>query len=88
MLQFVFNMAIMRGSRSRVDGSERPRLTDDDILEMITTQVTKVVREAILEMFGSIKTVMIEIFDERYGAVTEAAIVVTTAVVATTELQG
>lgn len=52
---------------------------DDDIWEMITTHVTMIVREAITEVFGSIKTTMIKLFEERYAIVTEAAATATIA---------
>ena len=42
---------------------------------MIIIQVTVAGREAILELFGSIKTPMIEIFDERCDVI---SVVVTT----------
>lgn len=38
-------------------------------------------REAILEMFGSIKTDIIKMFDERYIAVTEAAVAATIVII-------
>ena len=37
---FVFSMSITIGSGSGVGGPQRPGLVDDDIREMITTQVT------------------------------------------------
>ena len=46
------------------------------------------IRVEIPEMFGSIKTTMIEIFDDRYAAVTEAAAAVGTATVAAARPQG
>lgn len=85
---FFFNMAITRGSGSGDGGSKRPGLTDDDICEMITTQVTMVVWEAILEFFGSTKTAMIEMFNELYASVSEVVAPVATTTITSTGLQG
>ena len=43
---------------------DRPGLTDGDIRELIANEVVAAVRSAIPEVFRSIKTVMIELFDE------------------------
>ena len=58
-------MVFTRGSGfgSGADGQERPRLTDDQIREMIVAEVATVVWGSILEFFRCIKTTMIEIFD-------------------------
>lgn len=69
-------MTIIRCSGSGTSGPERPRLADDEIRDMITTQVTMAVREAIPEVFRSIKTDMIKLFDERYATVSEVDAVV------------
>ncbi|XP_052620874.1 probable serine/threonine-protein kinase KIN1 homolog [Lactuca sativa] len=63
------------------------RFANDDIHEMITTGLTMAIREAILEVFRSIKTAMIEMFEKRYATVTEAATATTTLVVAAIGLQ-
>ena len=46
------------------------------------------IREAILEMSRSIKTMLIETFDERYDAITEVATVAATATLAAAMPQG
>lgn len=56
----------------------------DEIRELITTQVTLSVREAILKVFRSIKTILLELFDERFvvvlvGTTTSTTIAITTA---------
>ena len=56
----------------------------DEICWMIHDKVATTIREAIPEMFGSIKTTLIETFDERYAAVTKAPAAAVTAVVAAT----
>ena len=68
-----FSMTVTRGLVSGAYGLERPGLTDDEIRKIITTQVTLAVREVIPKMFGSFKTVMIELFDEHFAAVIEAS---------------
>ena len=64
MFQFNFSMVTTRGSRSGAHGMERPGLGDDETSELITTNVTVAVREAISELFGSNQTTMIKMFDE------------------------
>lgn len=46
------------------------------------------VRKEILEAFGSIKTAILELFDERYASVIEVAAATTIAIVAATGVQG
>ena len=48
-------------------------VSDDEIRRMIHDEVAAAKREAIPDMFGSIKTNLSEMFDERYDAVPEAA---------------
>ena len=55
---------------------------------MIHEEVVAAIRAEILEMFGSIKTTLIETFDKRYAAVTEAASATTTAAVVAARPQG
>ena len=55
---------------------------------MIHDEVAATIRAEISEMFGSIKTTLIQTFDERYAAVTEAAVAAATAVVAAASPQG
>ena len=77
-----------RGSGSTVGSPERPCLTDDDICKLIATKVYAVIQGAIPEVFGSIKTVMIKSFDERYAFVSETATTVATATIVDTGVQG
>ena len=55
---------------------------------MIHKEVATAIRAEIPEMFGSIKTTLMETFDERYAALTEAAATAATAVVAAATPQG
>ena len=55
---------------------------------MIHDEVAAAIRAEIPEMFGSIKTTLIETFDERYAALTDAAVAAATAVVAAARPQG
>ena len=82
VLQFIFSMVTARGSRFGVDGPKRPWLTEDETYEMITTHVTMAVMEVVQKMFVSIKTAMIELFDEHYAAITEVVVVEVTAAIA------
>ena len=60
---------------------ETSGVSDDEIRQMIHDEVATTIREAILEMFGSIKSTLIETFDKRYDAVTEAPAAAATAAV-------
>ena len=51
-----------------------PSLTNDQIQEFISIKVATLVWSSIPKMFGSIKTVMIELFDDCYTSPTETAI--------------
>ena len=77
MFRFNFSLVTTRGPGFSVDGLESPGLGKDEICELITTYVTLVVRVAILEVCGSIRTMLIEMFDEHYVAGTEAATITT-----------
>ena len=70
---------IMVGKRHRPGTN---RVSDEELRQMIHEEVAAEIRAEIPEMFGSIKTTLIETFDEIYAAVTEAAAAVTTTAVA------
>ena len=55
---------------------------------MIHKEVAVAIREAIPEMLESIKTTLVEAFDERYTAVTQATAAVATTVVAVARPEG
>ena len=59
---FIFSIVFIRvlGAGSRASGQDRPELTDDQIREITATAVVAVVWRSMLEMFGSIKTIIIE----------------------------
>ncbi|XP_023749108.1 acetylornithine aminotransferase, chloroplastic/mitochondrial [Lactuca sativa] len=46
-------------------------VSNEELRQMIHDEVVTVIRAEIPDMFGSIKTTLIEMFDERYAAVTE-----------------
>lgn len=79
-------MVTTRGSGSGVDGSKGPMLSKYEMREMITTQVTMQVREAIPKMVGFLETAMIELFDEFYVSVTKVVATITTTAIAATKL--
>ena len=62
--------------------------SDEEIRRIIHEEVAAAIRAEIPEMFGSIKTTLIETFDERYAALSEAAVAAATAVVAAARPQG
>ena len=74
-----------------VGPSHRPStssVSDEEIRQMIHEEVAAAIRAEIPEMFGSIKTTLMQTFDERYAALTEAAAAAATAAVATARPQG
>ena len=48
-------------------------MTNDDIHDLIATEVAVAVQGAILWVFGFVKNIIVELFDERYAYVFEAA---------------
>lgn len=52
-------MVMTRGFGSGVSGPERPQMINDEIRNLISTRVTFAVREAIIELFRSIKTTLL-----------------------------
>ena len=67
---------------------ESSGISDEEIRRIIHEEVAAVIRAEIPEMFGSIKTTLIETFDERYAALSEAAVAAATAIVAAARPQG
>nr|KAJ0200926.1 hypothetical protein LSAT_V11C600339460 [Lactuca sativa] len=61
------------GLRAGASGQDRPGLTEDQVQEMNHAEVISILRGQIPELFGSIKTVVMELFDDRYVALSEAA---------------
>ena len=69
-------------------GASSSGVSDEEIRQMIHDEVAAAIRAGIPEMFGSIKTMLLETFDERYATVTKAAAAATTTAVATARPQG
>ena len=72
------------GTGSGAGGQHRSGLANDQIRELIATEVDTTVLGSIPELFRSIKIMMIELFDDRYATLTETSIIVATLVVPTT----
>ena len=72
-------MMVTRGSD--FDDPERQSTSGDEIYMIFAIEVVSTVREAILEVFRSIKITMIEMFDEHYVAVIDTDVAATTAIV-------
>lgn len=81
-----FSMVFTQGLGS--SDLERQGIIDDEILRVITVEVAKTFREAIPEVFGYIKTMMIKLFDEHYVVFTEFVATATTTSVPTTRPHG
>ena len=60
----VFKRGIMVGTRHR-PGTSGGGVSDEELRQMIHDEVAAAIRAEIPEMFGSIKTTLIETFDER-----------------------
>lgn len=72
-----------------MSGQDRPGLTEDHVREMTHVEVVSIVRGQIPELFGFIKTDMMEFFDDRYTALSEAAAAAAaTAIVAAVRIAG
>ena len=76
---------IMVGTRHKPEASG---VGDEEFCQMIHDEVAAEFRAEIPEMFGSIKTTLLETFDVRYAAVTEAAAAAATTAVAAARPQG
>ena len=59
-------------------------MLEDCVREIIREEVVTIVRGQISEMFGSIKTMMMEFFDDHYTAIVEMVAVATSRTVAAT----
>lgn len=79
-------MVVIRGSRSGVGNLERTG-PSDEICGIIAAAVAMASREAIPELFGFIKTALIEEFDGCYVVVMQVATAATTIVVTDVGLQ-
>lgn len=73
-----------KGSGSGVGDLERLGTTNEEIYKIIGVEVAAKIREAILNMFVSIKTMFTMMFDKCYGVIIE----VTIAPIAATGLPG
>lgn len=80
-------MVVFRGLGSYVGKPERAGSSDEEICEIIITKVVVEIRGAITEMFGSVKTMLIEEFDMRDATVLQAIVSVATASVAVAGLR-
>ena len=91
MLERVFDIFmlyfrdIMVGTRHRLETID---VSDEELHHMIHDEVVAAIRAEIPKIFGSIKTTLIEKFDERYVVVTETAAAATTPAVAAARPQG
>lgn len=59
----IFSMVAIGGSRSLAGGTVRAGLSDEEIHVIIAFRVAETTREAISELFGSVKTAFMEEFD-------------------------
>ena len=69
------------GTGSGAGGQHRSGLANDQIRELIATEVDTTVLGSIPELFRSIKIMMIELFDDRYASLIETATDVATVAV-------
>lgn len=71
-----------RGLGLGTSGLDRLGLSDDEIVDLISTQVTSTIKEAIPELFDSIKTRLIDMFNNPYADVTNISVATTIIIVA------
>lgn len=74
-------MATIGGARSGASSTTRAGPSDEEIRRITACRVPKAIREVIMELFGSVKTALIEEFDQRYAAITQASAAATTSTV-------
>ena len=77
----------MVGTRHR-PGTSGGGVSDEELRQMIHNEVAVAIRDEIPKMFGSIKTTLIETFDERYVALSDVAVAAATAAVAAARPHG
>lgn len=83
-------MVFMRGSGSGsgVGGQDKMGLPNYKIREMIVAEVATALQGSIQELFGPIKNVMVEVFDDIYVALTDTNVGTATTAVVTTMIKG
>ena len=69
-------------------GNSGGGVSDEELRQMIHDEVAAAIRAEIPEMFGSIKTTLIETFDKRYAALSDVVVAAATAAVAAARPQG
>ena len=69
-------------------GQNNPSSTEDEIRELTSTEVVIVIRGQIPEMFSSIKTTMIEYFNDRYAALSEAIVAAANTIITADRVHG
>ena len=67
----------------RTGGTRRDGLGEEEIIGILVAKVVEAFMEAIPELFGSVKTVLIDKFDWRYAAITQIGASTTTSVTIT-----
>lgn len=81
-------MVTITRERGYGSGSEGSGPNDADIHDWIEKMVAISIRNMIPEFFGSIKTELIDLFDEWYVVIASIVVAATTIVVAATTLPG
>ena len=67
------------GSGSGAGSQDWPALIDDRVSEIIQEEMVTIVWGQILEMYGFIKTAMMEYFDDKYASIAETVAAVAAA---------
>lgn len=63
-------------------------MTDDQFREVIATEVAPAVQRSMPEKFGSIKTDMIDLFDDRYAALSKVFSASATTIISAARISG
>ena len=82
-------MGTIKGSGLGTHSSGRVGLSEEEIRGFIAAEAAEEIREATPELFRMVKAALIELFDDRYAALSEVVVVVVTIVaIATIRARG
>ena len=81
-------MVTIEGLGFGFGSSRRAGLSEEEICGIIVADSGEAIREVTPELFGMVKDAMIELFDDRYAALSEVVVAVATMAVATFGARG
>ena len=81
-------METIGGSGVGADSTKRAGQSEEKLSGIIATKVVEVIREVTPELFGLVKTAMIELFNDRYAALSEVVVTAATMAVVVVGVRG